>query len=124
MINSKLVALFVSALLAVFAQLLLKKGMLIVGEISTYPSLVAFMLRAFLQYYVIAGLFLYFLSAASWLAVLSAIPLNVAFALNSISFIIVMLLSWLVLREPITLSIFVGNMFIITGIFIIARGIH
>lgn len=123
-INSKIIALISSALLAVLAQILLKKGMMIVGETSAYPSLFSFMVRAFLQYYVLAGLFLYFLSAAAWLAVLSAIQLNVAFSLNSISFVIVPVLSWLILKEPVTAPLIIGNLFIIAGIFTIAKGLH
>lgn len=57
-----------------------------------------------------------------WLLVLSKIPLTVAFPFYGLVFLLVPLLSWTILKEPLNLPIFIGSAVIAVGVVIVAVG--
>jgi uncharacterized membrane protein len=71
---------------------------------------------------VLGGLALYGLGALTWLSVLARADVSVAYPFVSISFLITAVLAVLVLGEPISRSMVIGTLLIMSGIFVLARG--
>jgi len=71
---------------------------------------------------VISGLFLYVISAAIWLVVLSAVDLSFAYPFIGFTYVIVLVLSKFILRENVGLIRWVGALIITIGVIVISRG--
>ena len=113
-----------SVLLSAVAQMLLKQGMTKVGRVSSIASAPRMLFAALTNPIVLSGLAVFALSALSWLVALSRVKLSVAYPMVSMGYVVVILFSWLVLREairPITLA---GCFVIIIGVFLISRGMN
>lgn len=106
-----------SMALAVFGQLLLKQG---VSSSSLSPTLSAIM-RTLLLPKVFLGLAAYGVSAIVWLFVLQKFPLSVAYPAVSLTYVAIVILSFLLLQEPLTFLKMVGVSLIIVGTFLIFR---
>lgn len=94
--------LIVSLTLGSFGQICLKLGLNTeidtTGPISTtFINLV----HAMMQPWVMLGLTLYVISTFTWLLLISRVRLSVAYPMISISYVMVMLLSFLILHETI-----------------------
>src|SRR5690606_36488631 len=105
-----------------FGQVLLKTGMMqpmvqaALGERSGLLLAQAFMGEVRL----LAGLFLYGAAAITWMFVLARIELSLAYPFIGLSFILVLLLSWVALGErpdPVGLA---GTLLIALGVGLIA----
>lgn len=69
-----------------------------------------------------SGVLLYILGFVSWLYVLSRMDLNIAYPIaTTLSFIAILTISILFLKERATWNIFIGMMLCILGIYIISR---
>ena len=108
--------------LAVSAQLSLKQGMLKVGfiglNINTLPML---LLKALLSPFVLLGLSLFFISALSWLVVLSRVELSWAYPMVAMGYVVTVFLSWLLFKENVTLIRIIGCLIIALGVILISR---
>lgn len=78
--------------------------------------------RTFVSLPLIAALGIYALATAMWLVVLTRLPLSVAFPFYGLTFLLVPVLSWLWLGEPMRMQTVVGGMVIIVGLLICAQG--
>ncbi len=96
-----------SVLISVASQLLLKLSAR--REYSSH-------LREYLNAYVIVAYGFFFLATILTMLALAHIPLSVSPVIESLSYILVPLLSWLVLREPVTRRQFVGMLVILAGV--------
>lgn len=76
----------------------------------------------FLSLPLLAALLVYGAATFCWLLVLSRVPLNVAFPFYGLVFLIVPLLSWGILKEPLNLSTVAGSLVIAAGVVITAIG--
>ncbi len=70
----------------------------------------------------IAALCIYGAATVLWVWVLRFIPLNVAYPVYALAFIIVPVASYFLLTEPIGLKHLLGGLLIVAGVFVIARG--
>lgn len=78
-----------------------------------------FLWRLITNFWVISSLTCSFLALLVWMAALTKFPLNYAYPLLiSLTFTIVILLSTLFFREPITLSKVIGIAFILVGVIV------
>jgi multidrug transporter EmrE-like cation transporter len=104
--------------LSAVAQLLMKIGMTAVrsGAVSGGGSL---LVAAFLSPHVLAGLAAYGISAILWLLVLSRLPLSLAYPLVSLGFIAVVILSALILHEPVSAIRMAAVALIVCGVLIL-----
>jgi drug/metabolite transporter (DMT)-like permease len=68
------------------------------------------------------ALTIYGLATVMWLVVLSKVPLSTAFPFYSLTFLLVPLLAWLVLKEPIRPQVMIGGVVIMVGIVISTVG--
>jgi multidrug transporter EmrE-like cation transporter len=112
-----------SVSLASIAQMLLRYGMIKVGRISSIESVPSKLLTAFTNPFVLLGLFVFGISALSWLIVLSRVKLSIAYPMVSFGYAAVVIFSWLVFKEPLKLVPLIGCATVIFGVFLISRGL-
>lgn len=113
--------LLLSVLLGATAQVSLKKGMQVVGEISI-TNLYSNIAKIVFNIYIIAGLVFYTLSLVIWLIVLSKMELSKAYPFVSIGYVITFFCGIIFLGEQITIYKLVGLVFVVTGIIIMSKG--
>lgn len=104
------------------AQLLLKEGMLNVGEIDLSGNIVLKAFGIIFNPWVFAGLVTFVVSMATHLYVLSKVELSFAHPFLSIAFVIVAVASWLVWGENLNALRIAGIALICCGTVLIAHG--
>lgn len=105
-----LIAVIVCVIINSIAQVLLKMG---IGKGS-------FTVTTLTNVHVISGAVLYALSFLLWLYVLSKAKLSYAYPFISLSYILVIFLSYIILGEPFSKEIWIGVILVTVGISIIA----
>jgi len=115
--------LLVSVTFNVTANILLKKGVISFGGISSSRAeLISSLTKAAFNPFVIVGLVLYGLSFIIWLRVLSFNDLSRAYPIfASIVFLMTTLGSIKFLHEDVSIARFAGIIVMLVGIFIVAR---
>lgn len=113
----------ISIVLAVGAQLSLKKGVLNLGTLNfSFSNFLGLIPRIFQNVWLLGGLFLFGISFLLWLFVISKIKLSVAYPIStSLNFILIALFSWLFLREQLLPTQILGIVVIIFGIFLLMK---
>lgn len=109
----KYIFLLVSMTLAIIGQFFLKKG---VSMSTLSPNLLSIIKTLFTPF-VLFGLAMYALSTIVWLFVLQKFPLSVAYPSLALTYIVVVLLSALILKEPLTAIKVFGVVLIFSGVF-------
>ncbi len=115
---------FITGLLAVavsFAQIFLKIGVtetMSVNDISL--TRISFIIKFFTNSYIFLGILIYIICALIWLWILSSSDLGKSYIILSLSFIFVPLLSYLFLSEDLSISQFVGIIFIVFGVVMVS----
>lgn len=110
----------INIVLVVVGQTLIKQGMLKIGSFSDM-HLLNFFQKSLTSPLVITGVFLYILSSFIWFMVLSKVNLSVAYPALSLGYIIVLVVSFFYLHEPITFLKIIGVVLICGGVFLIFR---
>ena len=105
--------LFASIVIAVIGQTLFKVGA------QTHSSSTEAFWKVFLSPSVIFGLGLYLSSALLYIQALKTVPLSVAYPSLSLSYVIVVLISWLLFKEPLGKEQLFGITLIIAGVAIL-----
>lgn len=78
-------------------------------------------LAALLNKYIFAGLVIYGLATGYWLYVLKRFDLSKVYPLQSMSYILVLVTGYFMLKEPISKNAIIGTFIICIGVFVIAR---
>jgi len=119
------ILLILSIGLAVAGQLSMKAGMNKVGEIKSEDVKHPFELigRVIKSAWAVIGVLLYAISAVFWLVVLSRVNLSVAYPIVAVGYVVVVLYSWLVFKEPVKWFTWIGLAFIVMGVVIAAQGL-
>ena len=107
-----LIFLFTAILFAAIGQILMKHGLNSVGGVSLSGL---FANGVFTNYYVLGGIFLYFLSLFAWLTALSRLDVSYMYPLVSIGYVLTALFALIFLKENITLFRWIGIFFIVVG---------
>lgn len=113
----------VPVLIGVVGQICLKYGMAQVGKFS-FDSATAILpqfIRAFSNLWVLAGFAFYFLSSLFWMIVLSRVDLSIAYPMLSMGYAIVLLVSWILFKEPVSAIRWMGVLVIMLGVTLISR---
>jgi drug/metabolite transporter (DMT)-like permease len=118
MVNPLTLVLVAVALGAV-GQFLMKSGMNRVGTIDNLG--IGMLTRMFSNPLVIFGFASYGVSSICYLVALSRLDLSVAYPMVGFGYILVMLISWLFLREPVTPLRWVGALLIFAGVWLVGR---
>jgi len=121
---SSILLILLSISIAVGGQIILKIGINRIGIVSFsgLNNLGQLFFGAIKSPLVISGLFLYVISAAIWLVVLSAVDLSFAYPFIGFTYVIVLVLSKFILRENVGLIRWVGALIITIGVIVISRG--
>jgi drug/metabolite transporter (DMT)-like permease len=69
----------------------------------------------------LGGIIIYIISTFYWFSILKKFDLTKVYPLQSISYIIVLMLGYIVLKEPITKNTVIGTIVIVVGVFIITK---
>lgn len=112
-----------SVMLASIAQILLKVGMTRVGRVNSFASAPVMLLRALTNPFVLSGLMVFGISSLTWLSALSRVKLSIAYPMVSLGYVIVVIFSWLVLKESVKPITFIGCATVIIGVFLISKGL-
>jgi drug/metabolite transporter (DMT)-like permease len=107
-----------AVLLAACGQLLLKHGMQ-VATARAHASGGSLAMTAATSPVVLAGLAVFALSAVAWLAVLSRVPLSVAYPFNALGYLIILAASAFLLHERATMLTWAGSLLVVSGLIIV-----
>ena len=112
----------VSVLAGAFGQVLLKKGMGSMGPLTlSLNQLGSVLWRIGTNPYVIVGLAIYVSGTVFWLVALSRVELSYAYPFASLSYVIMLVASWLLFHENISLVRLLGTLIVGVGVFLISR---
>lgn len=103
-----------------FGQVCLKKGMMGMGE-SSLLQMSAKPLALLANAWLWAGGFLYLLSFALWLVVLSGTELSKAYPMVSLGYLVTSVLGVLLFGEQVTFTRFAGLFIILSGVLVMSR---
>jgi multidrug transporter EmrE-like cation transporter len=112
----------ISVVTSTIGQLLLKKGMNSMGSITLSTSqLISTSWKMATNPYVFLGLVIYLAGTVFWLAALSRVDLSYAYPFASLSYIVMLVASWMLFDERITLGRLLGTVVIGIGVLFIYR---
>lgn len=112
-----LVLAFLSVLLNIFGQLLIKKG---INITTTGAGNLNYLHLATNPMFVMGGGF-YGVSVLLYVKVLQKIDVSVAYSLNSVGYVMLLLISVLIFKEPISILRWVGVLIICFGVYLVFR---
>jgi multidrug transporter EmrE-like cation transporter len=120
--NITIIYILISVLGGAAGQVLLKKGMSQLGPLTLQLDQVGnLLLRLGTNPFVILGLLVYGGSTIFWLAALSRVDLSYAYPFASLSYIVMLVASWQIFNENISLLRLVGCVVVGMGVFLISR---
>lgn len=121
--NQTYLILLFSVLSTVAAQLCLKRGVLDLGNLNiSLNNFFGLIPHIFQSIWLLGGLFLYGISFVLWIFVISKIKLNTAYPIaTSLNFSLVVIFSWLFLKEQIFPIQILGIAVILFGIFLLLK---
>jgi multidrug transporter EmrE-like cation transporter len=106
----------------VIGQVLLKRGMIQLGEVTLgFSQLGDILLRMLTNPFVVIGLLFYVISSLFWLAALSRVELSFAYPFVSLSYIGMLFASWIFFQENLSALRLIGTGTIILGVILVAR---
>ncbi|HVO68696.1 MAG TPA: EamA family transporter [Aggregatilineaceae bacterium] len=120
--NIAIVYILISVVGGAAGQVLLKKGMANMGPLTiSAGQLFNIIWRMATNPYVVIGLAVYMFGTLFWLVALSRVQLSFAYPFASLSYGLMLLASWLLFAEDISLPRVIGTAVIVAGVLIISR---
>ena len=120
--NLALIYILVAVLASAVGQLVLKKGMGGMGVLTLDAGhLGGILTRIMTNPYVLLGLAIYACGTLFWLVALSRVDLSYAYPFVSLSYVVMLVASWLLLNEQISLLRIAGSAVVILGVLLISR---
>jgi drug/metabolite transporter (DMT)-like permease len=112
----------VSVLVSAMAQIMLKKGMSSLGPLTlSLPQLGSIVWQIATNPYVVSGLCVYVVGTLFWLSALSRVELSFAYPFASLSYVIMLVASWRIFQEDISLIRVIGTLVIGLGVILVSR---
>jgi uncharacterized membrane protein len=112
----------ISVVFITAAQLLLKKGLLLIGR---YPQdlgeVLSFFVKAYTNPYVISAVVLTIITALAWILAVARAELSHIYPFMALSYVLVALFSLLMFKEDVTAIRWIGILAICLGVFLISR---
>lgn len=109
-----------SVLLNCAAQLLIRKGMMTIGEINV-SNVTQMLVPMMTNLYLWLAMFCYAFSIFLWMAVLSKVEVSYAYPFLSIGYVVAAIAGYYLFGENISLIRIVGIAVICLGVFLISR---
>ncbi|MBB6638147.1 EamA family transporter [Cohnella thailandensis] len=110
------VYLLLNIILLVSGQILFKLGLEKMGGVSLSNAW-----SALLNIHIIIGLILYALATLVWFVVLSRMPLSTAYPIQSLAYVLGIIVALVMFNEPVSLMKWVGAGVIIIGVVLISK---
>jgi drug/metabolite transporter (DMT)-like permease len=107
--------------IAVIGQLIIKRGINLLGEIDFSKGLITSYLRILTSPYVIVGSLSYGLSVFFWLYALAKVNLSYAYPFLALSYGLVLMSSRFFLGEEVSLLRWLGVLVICFGVFLVSK---
>ena len=111
----------IAVTIGIIGQLLVKGGLNRLGNLDFSVGLIETYLRIFFSPLVILGALSTFSSAFFWIYALTKVDLSFASPFLALSYVLILLCSWVFLGENIPLIRWVGVAIISFGVFLVAR---
>ena len=112
----------ISVVAGAAGQVLLKKGMGSMGPLTlSIDQLGNILWRIGTNPYVVIGLAIYVGGTVFWLTALSRVDLSYAYPFASLSYVVMLVASWQLFNEDITVLRLLGSLIVCVGVFIISR---
>ncbi|MEO6611798.1 MAG: EamA family transporter [Chitinophagaceae bacterium] len=109
-------------LLTVYGQLILKWRLNSLGHFPTsFKAQLKFLAATIIDPFVLSSFAAAFLASLTWIAALTKFDLSYAYPFMSLSFILVLVFSYFLLNEPLTVNKLAGVLLIIAGLFIASK---
>jgi multidrug transporter EmrE-like cation transporter len=123
-LTKSILLILISISIAVGGQILLKIGMNRIGNIAvnSMSSLGHLFLGVVKSPIVLVGLFMYVISAAIWLVVISAVDLSFAYPFIGLTYVLILIVSKFILKESVNPIRWAGAAIITIGVVVISRG--
>jgi multidrug transporter EmrE-like cation transporter len=114
---------FLTILLTVYGQIVTKWQVQGAGSLPLDTiEKIQYIIKLLLNPWVISSFVCAFLAALSWMAAMTKFPLSYAYPFMSLAFVLVIFLSAIFFKEPITIGKSVGMGFIVLGIIVGSKG--
>lgn len=112
-----------SILLGAVGALLMKIGAGQIGTIhlDSLQAIFGFVIKMFTNITILGGMVMYFLSAATWLYLLTKLEVSVVQPILALTYVVTPILAIVFIHENIPTTRWLGIAVIITGVFIVAR---
>ena len=111
-------------LFTVYGQLILKWRITSYGALPfNFMDKVFFLLKLFLDPFIISGFLAAFVASLFWMAAMTKFDLSFAYPFMSLSFVLVMIVSGLLFKEPITFHKITGLGLIIIGLIVTSKSL-
>jgi drug/metabolite transporter (DMT)-like permease len=118
-----IIYILISVITGAVGQVMLKKGMINLGPLSlSLKEIPAVIWKIAMNPFIVIGLAIYVGGILFWLVALSRVDLSFAYPFASLSYVLMMLASWIFLNETVTLYRVIGSLVIIAGVLIVSRG--
>ena len=104
---------------AAAGQLLLKHGMQIASARAA-KSGGSLVVGAATSPWILFGLVVFGVSAVAWLAVLSRVPLSLAYPFNGIGYLVILTASIVLLHERASMLTWAGSLLVVSGVIVVA----
>lgn len=109
-------------LLNAIAQLLLKSGTNVLGDINFHSGkIIQLAFKVFTEYHIFAGIICYVVSLGLWIMVLSKLDVSIAYPMLSIGYVINAIAAWYLFGEVLSAQKLSGIFIIIVGVVFVAR---
>ena len=109
-----------SVLLNCAAQLLMRKGMLLVGEVGV-GNLMSNLGAMICNLWLWGAMACYGVSILLWMAVLSKVEVSFAYPFLSIGYVVAAIVGWQLFGESLSLTRIAGILVICVGVYLISR---
>jgi drug/metabolite transporter (DMT)-like permease len=112
----------ITLILTAYGQLILKWRLNSMGHFpEVYKEQLKFIGTTLLDPYIISSFVAAFLASLTWIAALTKFQLSYAYPFMSLSFIIVLILSYFIFNEPLTASKIIGALLIVGGLIVASK---
>lgn len=106
----------------VLAQILLKRGLMVVGEMpKSMVDIMPFVIKVFSNPYVLLSMLSVLITSICWIFVLIKFDLSQMYPFMGLSFVLIALFSVIFLKEQVGVWGWIGVIFISAGVFIVMR---
>lgn len=120
--NIAIVYILISVLGGAIGQVLLKRGMSTMGPLTlSLGKLPGMLFGMATNPFVVIGLIVYVGSTIFWLTALSRVDLSYAYPFASLSYIAMLVASWQIFHEDISVVRLAGSFVILMGVILVSR---